>query len=76
MRYCSACHSAEGTIYVGMTIDVVGPEGSKMKTAAFWLCPNCEKLSRDLLARDHGQKERVARMFTGQFTPILQPRSA
>lgn len=60
---CEACHRELASHHV--TVEVTVFNGHKRtKVAQFWLCPNCERKNRILLAQDETQRERVARAMT------------
>lgn len=63
MRYCANCHVREGTKHVTVEVTVFGAVGERKKVSQFWLCEECERLNRKVLARDPEQQQRVARLL-------------
>ena len=63
MAKCEACGNGEAVYHVTVTVTVAGPKTTRQKLAQFWLCEECELLNRRVLARDHGQAHRVARLL-------------
>lgn len=64
MIACNSCHKEEGRYHVTLNVSIFGPSTERLKHITLWLCDACEKNSREVLAKDFMQAERVARALT------------
>lgn len=60
MPFCDACRIRPASFHVTLLVSIFGPQGERQKRAHFWLCPECELSSRQVLSCDELQAERLA----------------
>ena len=64
MYICDACQAEPGIYHATLTVQVVGPGGTKSKMVQFWLCQRCEMANRQVMERRPALLSTIAQRLT------------